>query len=242
MKLLKRRKSSKKKKEDIQGVSLDDYLECIEAGVIPSAPPLVNATFLSSLDSSLPSNYFTEQWNTREFCTSRGLWTIIDQIWSKKLAKWIKNKKCLEVMAGGGWLAKALSDDGIDIIATDDKSWGEKQHSKIIYVCPVEEIGAIEAVKKYTDRDVLIISWPPYESEIICNVCDVWGSERPIIYIGEGDGGCCAPETFWEHFDEINKVPQIPLAQWFGIHDFLTIGYWRNPKRQINNSIDGLEI
>ena len=249
MNFLKRRKSSKKKtkkkKVTSPSIKLKDYLECIEAGVIPSAPPLQNLTYsIRSPDFELPSNYFKLQWDARSFCTCRGLWTIVDQIWTKKLAKWIGDRKCLEIMAGGGWLSKALSEHGIDIIATDNKSWDDAQHNKIIYVYSVEKIDAVKAVKKHKDRDILLVSWPPYESEVVCEACHIWGPDRPIVYIGEGYGGCCAPEEFWKHFveDESMKHLKIPMAQWFGIHDYVSIGRWKDPKREITNPIGTLEV
>ncbi|MBS4199128.1 hypothetical protein KHA93_05595 [Bacillus sp. FJAT-49732] len=40
--------------------------------------------------------------------------------WVHHLAKWIGTRKCLEVMAGYGYLARLLNYFGVDIIATDN--------------------------------------------------------------------------------------------------------------------------
>ena len=76
--------------------------------------------------------------------------------------------------------------------------------------------------------DVLLVSWPPYEDDTIIKVCRTWGPNRPIIYIGEHDGGCNAPAEFFDHFQEIDNQPNIPLMSWDGIHDYVLIGFFNN--------------
>lgn len=150
---------------------------------------------------------------------------MVDLHWTKVLADWIETRKVLEVMAGGGWIAKAMHKHGVEIIATDNFSWAGVQH-KEQPVFPVECLGAIEAVEKYCVAEVLLISWPPYESRDIIDVCNAWRTKRPIIYIGEGYGGRNAPEEFFDHFKEIENTPSIPMQRWSGLNDYVEIGHW----------------
>jgi hypothetical protein len=185
--------------------------------------------------------------SARTKCIKLGTWAIVDLKWTKQLANWIGNRKCLEVMSGAGWLAKALVMHGINIIPTDSYSWEKTQHKEAKMVYPVERIDAIESVKKYQDRDILIVSWPPYTDETICKVCDEWGTDKPVIYIGEGEDGCCAPGTFWQNFKEIESHPSIKIPQWWGIHDYLTIGRWERinvsrASKKVTNSIGQPEV
>lgn len=155
---------------------------------------------------------------------------LISYQWIKPLAKWIGNKKCLEVMSGCGSLSYALKREGVDIISTDDFSWegqGEWNKTKK-YWTEIENIDAVESVKKYgKDIDIIIMSWA-FMDNIAYQVLQTMREINPecvIIYIGEGHGGCTADNDFYKsiievedkEFYEINGLYQ----QWMGIHDCL---------------------
>jgi hypothetical protein len=194
------------------------YVEEIEAGRVPKFSPGI-----PGFDFRL--GYFY----ARTRCINRGCWAIVDQQWTKQLADWIGTRTVLEVMAGGGWIAKALKDHGVDIVATDDYSWpkGGNGHSNLPTWddLPVTKMGALKAVRTIP-ADILLVSWPPYSDTAIVRICNTWGTTRPIIHIGEGQGGCTACDKFYERFKEDEEAPIIMLGQWPGIHDHLTIGYW----------------
>jgi hypothetical protein len=200
-------------------IDIDDFKEYLKRCEIPPEPPKGSSPFGNTWDHADIS-----MWVGRDDIISRGMWAIVDKIWTKKLAKWIGGRTCLEVMAGAGWLAKALSEYGIDIIATDNGAW-DARHSKMVIVHPIEKLNGIEATHKYCDRDILIISWPPYGDMDICHICEQW-MDKLIIYIGEDDGGCNAPEEFWQRFNTIKPQPRIPLMAWSGIRDSVYIGIY----------------
>ena len=157
-------------------------------------------------------------------CTERGMWAIVSRELARELAAYIGPRRVLEVMAGAGWLARALADEGVSVLATDNRSW-DARHSKMERLYPVEVMEASKAVRAYPNAEVLLVSWPPYGETAIIDVCRLWGSERPIIYIGEDQGGCNAPAEWWCPFDEDEDV-SIPLAQWYGMRDYVSVGYW----------------
>ena len=198
-------------------IKIEKFIKYLKSGEIPPEPPV---------GTSLYGRKFSIETERRSEATERGMWAIVDKIWTKNLANWIGNKKCLEVMAGAGWLAKALNEYEIDIIATDNGEW-DKRHSKMIFVHNIEKLSGIKAVKKYSNRDILIVSWPPYEETEICQICKKWGSKKPIIYIGEGVEGCNAPNEFFNNFQKIDDPPEIPWMAWNGIHDSVIIGYYK---------------
>jgi len=189
---------------------IQEYLNCIEQGIIPDYPP-------ESLD-------LTEFYkiNPRDFCTKRGLWTVIDKQWTKQLSKWIGRRKVLEIMAGGGWLSKALSEHGTKIMATDDYSWDNDSHPLMKRVYNVIPSHSLEAIALY-NADILLCSWPPYADEAMYRAARLWGNKKPIIMIGEGQGGCTATDEFFENF-RVEKSIYIP--QWWGFHDYIQIGYF----------------
>lgn len=197
-------------------ISAKEFIECISIGDIPEFPPVGSSVGGNIYD------FHIDHFSAREECTSRGMWAIVDKVWTKELAGWIGERSCLEVMAGAGWLAKALTEHGAKVIATDSASWSKKHH-KMLHVFEIKKLDGFHAVKKY-DADILIVSWPPYGEFDICRICETWGRERPVVYIGEGKGGCNAPDEFWNHFKQIENQPNIPLMAWRGIHDYVFIG------------------
>jgi len=203
------------------------YLEHIKRGVIPDSAPdgLVRGGF-TSFDNAIGMDNFLKYFQVREECTKNGIWAIVDDIWTRELASWIGDRKCIEVMAGAGWLSRALANHGVDIKASDNDSWIGKQHnSNLNKVFDVYKWDAIETIHLTSDYDVLLVSWPPLDSRVICDVCDAWGS-GPIVYIGEGPGGCCAPDEFWANFNEYPDYPDFNMKSWHGIHDYVYIGEW----------------
>jgi len=205
-------------------MKLDKFLHYIETGEIPPESPdyLTVSGYDDHIISMVDSDVYMDYIKARSFCTEHGMWAIVDLCWTYRLAEWIGSRKVLEIMAGRGWLAKALSIHGVDIVATDNNTW-EERHSKSKDVFSVVPISALEAVQN-NNRDILIVSWPPYGEMDVCTACDEWNSEKPIVYIGEGDGGCNAPERFWQHFKELSDAPDIQLVSWSGIHDHIYIG------------------
>lgn len=157
---------------------------------------------LPDLDMS-DANFFKnrlEVLNFRDWCVSNeGIgFTLITGEFCDKLAKFIGNRKVLEVMSGKGVLAKGLIDRGVYIKCTDDYSWLGQNLNQWI---EVEQIDGVEAVKKYgKDYDILLMSWAPYEKPDAYNILMAMRKFNPnmiMIYIGESEGGCCADINFF---------------------------------------------
>lgn len=147
---------------------------------------------------------------------------LISKDWIRELIPLLKNKRCLEIMAGSGMLAKALSEEGIDIIATDSKEWNIDDSW-----FPVKKMDALEAVKKYGHSiDYIICSWIPYQSHVGTQVIEWMRKNNPklkMIYIGESDYGCCADDSFFNIINEIGDLyidnANYKFKSWTGIHD-----------------------
>ena len=205
-------------------ISIEEFLTTIRKGEIPLVPPI--GTSINGF------NFDNDAWDScyraRDECIKAGMWTIVYDDWIKELALWIGNRTCLEIIAGAGWIAKALSAHGIDIVATDDYSWEKGSHNNhnILrkYQYSIEELEASEAVEKYQDIDILICSWPYMDNEFT-NACKYWQG-KPIVYIGEGESGCTADDEFFQGFEEDESAPEIQLMCWPGLHDHIQIGTW----------------
>ncbi len=197
--------------------SIDAYVAQVLRGEVPSEAPYIPNWPLSHVDT----------YAQRDKVKRAGMFALVDKQMALRLSDIIKkatnlsNPRVLEVMAGVGWLARALADTGLDVEAVDDASWSF--HDTASQVFPVRCMDALEAVKSCS-ADCLVVSWPPYSDEHIVAVCKAWGTTRPIVYIGEGEGGCCACDAFFASLDM--EVVEVGMAQWDGLHDRVYLGKW----------------
>ncbi len=153
-----------------------------------------------------------------------GMWSMVDSTWTRDLADWMGQRICLEVMAGAGWLAKALSAHGLNLIATDFDArakWGKRPA-----VYPVKPLDALAAIACHPEAEVLLVSWPPYADPVIESLAEAWGTERPIVYIGEACGGCTATEPFCA---QLQVTDRLIIPRWPGFHDEVLMGNYLLP-------------
>lgn len=159
---------------------------------------------------------------------------LIDKTWTKKLSDFIGNKKCLEIMSGCGSLSKALKDNGINIISTDDFSWDGNSESNWNkyrnYWTDIENIDCIKAIEKYGKYvDYIIMSWA-YMDDMAYKSLLKMREINPnckMIVIGEDKYGCTADDDFFDNIniiddrkiDEINKL----YTSWDGIYDYISL-------------------
>ena len=162
-----------------------------------------------------------------------GMYALVSWAWVTPLAEWIGDRKVLEVLSGRGWLAYALREKGIDLIATDNFSWGQSHRDKAL--TEVIEMDALDAVEKYGEStDILILSWPPYGEEIAYRAMKKLYDINPnavIVFIGEGSGGCTADDNFFDHFEPLYNDSFSPVIEgyesWHTLHDCPQLGRYR---------------
>lgn len=133
-------------------------------------------------------------------------------------------KECspmVSVASGFAYTESLAIKEGADIIATDicpnkDNQWCRDG----IFHIQVEEISAVDAVKKYSGRNVFM-AWPPYDKSMAFDVASEMDQERILIYVGESQGGCTGNDDFFQyletHFEELDISVDIP--RWGGIYD-----------------------
>ena len=162
-------------------------------------------------------------------------YALVSHRWVKPLSEYVGQAKCLEIMAGRGVLAEALSQHGTSIVATDDFSWnwegGSRNDTKPLIRedlwFDVEHVNCIGAIEKYGGEvEYIICSWPNMNDSMY----DALHKMREInpncklIYIGEGEGGFTASDLFFktavfinndQHFDNVAKMYQ----NWVGVYD-----------------------
>ncbi|KJZ17384.1 hypothetical protein TW86_03770 [Halomonas sp. S2151] len=140
-----------------------------------------------------------------------GMWGVIDKHWTKALAREIGDRRCLEVFAGRGWLAKALADHGVEITATSRFSGHDGSHDGLVY--DVLDMSAFEAVQQF-DFDVLVMCWPPASNEAVRAVlaAHALGRTFDIVFVGEPHSELpyrlsgTADDEFFERCDVVDEV------------------------------------
>lgn len=164
-------------------------------------------------------------------------YVIITKELCREMAKFIGNRKVLELMCGLGALTKGLRDTGVDVIVTDNYTYsqytpgGACNQEKALWVDDVERIDAVEAVKKYgKECDVILLSWSPYCDPVDCSILEAMrevNKNAILICITEGFGGCCNSDAFFEMAEDIDDDAIIEMDSVFrrhtGLHDHIML-------------------
>lgn len=118
------------------------------------------------------------------------------------LRQLVGSEEVFEVGAGTGYLARALSDQGVNIRAIDSQQG----------ICTREtwwEGSLYFNVEKrdHTEFDVfpgryVIMSWPCYDSDFALEVARKIQPEQFLIYQGEGRGGCTGNDAFFDYLSD----------------------------------------
>lgn len=147
------------------------------------------------------------------------------------LAEYLKGKKVLSIMSGSCTLEKHLKDRGVDIICTDSGEWYDipEYREWTRNTIPVEMLDAVEAIHKYgNDVDYVLCSWPPYNESGAYDAIRAMKETNPnltMIYIGEGAGGNCADNDFFntvtdmEIYNKDVEHLQSLFKRFYGIYD-----------------------
>ena len=171
------------------------------------------------------SSNIAEEMKVFQTLKEHGMFGMVTEEFADELAKYLEGKKVLEVMAGAGYLAHELHTRGVDIIATDDYSWGIRPYNDF----PIEALDAAEAVKKYSNVDYILVSWIPMGKPATSFIKAVkeYCSDTPILHIGEGGGGCTGNDYFFDNVIEIDDENLYPAQRkfenFFGVHDHLVL-------------------
>lgn len=86
----------------------------------------------------------------------KGIYCFYSRKLIRELADLIGDRTCLEIAAGDGTLSRFLADAGVDVVATDDRSWSHT----ITFPEEVVDQDAREALRTHRPQ-VVLCSWPP---------------------------------------------------------------------------------
>lgn len=193
-----------------------------QAGKLPddvsSVMARVKARSYAKIQFSVKENgIFLKDFERRQAFVDRYAWAVPSENTIKEISEFVKNDKVLEIGAGLGLWAKLISEYGINIKATDnfDKHWKVNYDSFF----PVRKMTYSSAFKKYKNRDVLFLCWPPYKSSMAHHSLSKFNGTK-LIYIGEAEGGCNADDPFFRLLKtQWEKSKVVDITQWPLIHD-----------------------
>lgn len=139
-----------------------------------------------------------------------------------------------EVGAGLGYWAKLINESGADIEAWDLNPW---RKGKNLYMSedsqPFFNVQQCDMSFQPPAHKSLFLCWPPYASRFAHDMLLVYRGEH-VIYIGEGPGGCCANDEFFEHLDtHFIQSREYQIPQFAGIHDLLKVYRRKNARETI---------
>lgn len=104
-----------------------------------------------------------------------------------------KNLQILEVCSGLGLTSAILKMYGFNVISTDNY---ELYFDKNKHFVDIENIDAVNAVQKYTNREILVMSWPSNDKSFAYDSLLSFRGNF-LIYFGEYRG-CCANDDFFD--------------------------------------------
>lgn len=104
----------------------------------------------------------------------------------------------VEVGAGTGYWAWQLSQLEVDVLAFDAEPCGETQYCGPTRYHPVHA-GDASSAAAHPDR-ALLLCWPPYSDPLAAAALRLYSGDL-LVYVGEGSGGCCADDGFFEELE-----------------------------------------
>ena len=130
----------------------------------------------------------------------------------------------VSVGSGFGYTESIALKEGVDIISTDinpnmDNHWCRGG----IFFGDVQKIDAIDAIKKYADRNVFM-AWPAYNNSMAADVAENMKSGTYLLYVGESEGGCTGDERFFHILEnDFVLIEENFIPRWEGIRDTATL-------------------
>ena len=168
-----------------------------------------------------------EAFRKREELVMRYSWAVP----SPEAIRWIA-KRCdriAEMGAGRGYWAKLLADAGVDVIAYEPTVelgdlCGNTWHACSEAVGLYFDLRQGDSTKAAAHKDrTLMLCWPPYDDPMAQTALEHYQGSQ-VLFIGEGDGGCCGGDGFWKIIaDEWLEVGYTDIPQWIGMRDWVTI-------------------
>lgn len=162
---------------------------------------------------------------SRTDLTSRYAWTITAPETVSFVAEHL-GIAAIDPLAGSGYWTYLLTQAGVNVLSSDIAPAGSGQpnrHHRHKAWMPIFQDNAVNAVTRAASGRSLLLSWPPYADKVGAELVAALKGDR-IVYIGEGDGGCCGDDDMFTLLDEgWTEVDSHRPVQFWGLHDYVTV-------------------
>lgn len=163
------------------------------------------------------------QFYKRNFFTNNYSWSIPSKTAINEIINFVGNDAILEIASGHGVWAKLLQEANVNIKPTDYISSPKRKNYTLnkAYDIDIEDLSANDAIQKYKNFNVLMMSWPPYNEPMAHQALQNFNGNK-LIFIGEGKGGCTGDDNFFKELNQNwNLIKEVDIPQWPRIHDYL---------------------
>ena len=219
--------------------NLDSFLNIIEFNMMLDTSSLYSSfeinEFIDDLyhvifsleNKLLPTEYnpiILNNLDIRNLIISLQGFSLTDDNWVFKFAKWIGNRNVLEIMSGLGVLSYGLREKGVSLISTDDYTATNFDFNKLW--TNIEKLDALSAIERYgKDIDIIIMSWCYTDEtgyECLLKMREI-NPNAVMIYIGEEPNKSTGSKNLYENMIQIQDkdIDKINLVypKWNGITD-----------------------
>lgn len=193
-------------------MDVEAYIELISE--VEKAAPRLNKTDRSNGRYTYKKQ--SEEFERRLVFCRHYAWAVPSRETIDRLVEFIGGSSVLEIGAGSGLWARLLQLKGVDIIPTDNMSEPRDR-----YFTKIENCDAETAMKKYADREVLLVCWP--RMSLLESELRGW---KKVIFIGEEDDGCTGIIVLNPENSQWREMGRINHPRWLAIND-VTILYQR---------------
>lgn len=159
--------------------------------------------------------------NVRNPLVKRYAWAIPSR---GAIAALVELSPILEIGAGGGYWAAMIEAAGgkVDCFDAFEPGWGDADDNHFGRWHPVHKGDhSIAGWDHYHDH-TLLLCWPNYASSFALDAVAAFRGQR-VAYVGESRGGCNGCDAFHYAMGFWQNDPLIPIPQWKGLHDNLTV-------------------
>jgi hypothetical protein len=176
-------------------------------------------------------SWYVDDYEIRRECVKMYAWAIPTEDAIKRI---VECGPIVEIGAGSGYWANLITHFGGDVLAYD--KYKPEKNKNYSFECGWFDVqkGGPEKATEHSDR-ALFLCWPPY-AEPFASECLAAYKGNTVIFVGEGWGGCTGDDAFFktlgddvwdDDYDqskaEWEKVCEMNIPQWSGIHDYLMI-------------------
>jgi hypothetical protein len=163
---------------------------------------------------------FNQTFSIRPFFNKLFSWSVPATEALAAIRDFVGKTPLVEYMAGTGYWSFLLRKKfGVRTFATDRNNDPDYACATSRAFMPVRTL-AVESAKVPASCAAML-SWVPYKSEAADHLLKRMRSGQKLVWIGEGEGGCCATDSTFKILDELfDEAGEFRVPQFYGIHDY----------------------